>query len=342
MERILTKDEIAELLSAVQEGELDAELEPEPEVEVASTSKRKTVSLDLVRAHSAGRGRIANFDIILDAFARNLGTSLTSRLLRSVIVKREGIDTLEFDQLLQKTKGNGVIGVISLDPLKGAGLLVFDNSLSFTVVELMLGGGFESKVLPVDRPMTTIEVNVVKGVMSGACLDLQKAFRPIEELTPKLAKVETNPRMVNIAATDAEVVIANYSVAVDTLKGRLQLVIPYQALDPIKEKLRGGMLSIGANRGVSWTPQLVRELTRLDMDVSAQFGVVNLKIRDILNLRAGDIITMDCDPKKPVPITVEQKVKFMGQGGVRNGKKAVRKISRFTEGEEDGDERENG
>ena len=340
MERILSKEEIAELLSAVQEGELDAELESESEI--ASKPERSTASLDLVRAHAAGRGRIANFDIILDAFARNLGTSLTSRLQRSVVVKREGIDSQEFDQFLQKTKGHGAIGVISLDPLKGGGLLVFDSGLAFAVVELMLGGGFESKASALSRPMTAIEVNVIKGVMSAACLDLQKAFRPIEELTPKLAKVETNPRMVNIAATDAEVVIAHFSVTVDNMKGRLQLVIPYQALDPIKEKLRGGMLAVGANRGASWTPQLVRELSRLDMSVSAQFGAVSLKIRDILNLQVGDIIDMDCDPRKQVPVTVEEKTKFMGFIGVRNGKKAVRIISRFTEGDEDGDEREDG
>ncbi|HKK01776.1 MAG TPA: hypothetical protein VJ955_06370, partial [Desulfuromonadales bacterium] len=98
MERILTKEEIEELLSAVQEGEIDAELEPDQEASAAPV--RRTASLDLVRAHSAGRGRIANFDIILDAFARNLGTSLTSRLQRSVVVKREGIDSQEFEHFL--------------------------------------------------------------------------------------------------------------------------------------------------------------------------------------------------------------------------------------------------
>ena len=177
---------------------------------------------------------------------------------------------------------------------------------------------------------------------SGACLDLQKALRPSEELTPKLAKVETNPRMVNIVATDAEVLVAHFSVAVDTMKGRLQLVIPYQALEPLKEKLREGMLAVGANRGASWTPQLVKEMARLEASVSARFGEVTLNIRDILNMQVGDVIDMNCDPKKPLLVTVEQKAKFLGLVGMRNGKKAVRIISRFTEGAEDGDERENG
>ena len=95
MERILSKEEIAELLSAVREGQVETEVAPEPFPE-----ERDVKRLDLSQAHRYGRRRFGNFDLILDAFARNCGISITNRLQRSVNIQRVLIEPKQFDPFL--------------------------------------------------------------------------------------------------------------------------------------------------------------------------------------------------------------------------------------------------
>ncbi len=332
MERILSKEEIAELLSAVQQGDLEVESEP---AAVAEVKEREVSRLDLVRVQGAGRWRVANLDIILDAFARNYGISLTNRLQRSVSVKRTALDSQEFDPLLQQLSGKGAIAIIRLDPLRWGGLITFDEGLAFPLVEILLGGGEERARIP-DRAMTAIEMNVLRGVLNDACLDLAKAFRPLETLEASLAKVENNPRLVNIVPPEAPVLVVRFTVTVNSLAGKMTLVIPQASLEPLRDKLREGVTPFAQSRGGAWKDHLQGELPDMEVEVAARMGVIRLQVRDILNFQVGDIIDLGCDPADPLQVLVEGIPKFQAQAGARKGKKAIRLTGKILNGGDHG------
>ncbi|MDO3378067.1 flagellar motor switch protein FliM [Geoalkalibacter halelectricus] len=322
MERILSKEEIAELLSAVSEGEIDTEEFGEP-IDVQERGGEPT-RLDLLRLQDSGRWRFQNIDIILDAFARNYGMSLTNRLQASVSVKRNDLETVEFESFLNNLPKNGLIGIVRLDPLKAGGLLIFDDQLSFSLLELMLGGTTRSKFTIFERSMTAIEINVIKGIIADACPDLKKAFAPLESLDCSLVKVETNPRLVTIVPPDAAMLITRLTVRVDNLQGKLTLAIPHATLDPLREKLKESALGGAGRRETLWSRRLQEELGETEVTLCATLGKVSLRVREILNLEVGDIIDLGCEPHSALRIQVEERVKFEGTPGVKNGKKAVR------------------
>ncbi|WP_305045773.1 flagellar motor switch protein FliM [Geoalkalibacter sp.] len=323
MERILTKEEIAELLSAVQEGEIELEALGDDEL-VAPERAGEATRLDLLRLQDSGRWRFQNIDIILDAFARNYGISLTNRLQSSVTVKRNDIETREFETFLNDLPKNGLIGIVRLDPLKNGGLLIFDDQLSYSLLELMLGGTSRGKFTIFQRPMTAIEINVIKGIIAAACPDLKKAFAPLETLESALVKVENNPRLVTIVPPDAAMLITRFTVTVDNLQGRLTLAIPHASLDPLREKLKEGVLGGAGRRETLWTRRLQEEVSNTEVTLAATLGKVSLRVRDILNFQVGDIIDLGCEPSAPLHLLVEERAKFQALPGVKNGKKAVR------------------
>jgi len=335
LERILSKEEIAELLSAVRDGDIEVETESD-----GTSGKRAVTRIDLVGAGGSGRYRINNFDIILDAFTRNYSLSLSSRLQRSVTMKRGNLDYMEFDPFLQQLNEFNALGVIKLDPLKSAGLFIFDGALSFSFLEAMLGGSTDVKPVALQRGLTAIEMNVLRGLMIDACLDLQKAFRPLEDLTATLVNIEANSRMVNIVAPDTDVMVAEFDVTVDKTPGKISLMIPFFSLEPFREKLKDGILAITSLRGDDWSRTLQSDLARMKSTVTGQFAEISLSVRDILNFQVGDIIDLSCDPGGPINVLVENKPKFQGVVGVRNGKKAVRITTRIVEGVSDGKERD--
>jgi len=325
LERILSKDEIAELLSAVKDGTLDAELESSDED--YSPEPRAVSSFSLVQSKGQATMRLANFDILLDGFARNLSFSLSNRLQRAVSVLRESISSMEYETLIHECSNHELYGILSLDPLKKNGLLIFDSSISFAQVEIMLGGVAEhSGDLP-QRGMTTIETNILKEVIRESCLELNKAFSPIEALESDLVRVESNPRLVTIVPADTEMMVAAFRVKINEISGLLRLVIPYSSLDPIREKLKSELGASGP--GGQWRSHLAHEVEDMDVAVSAQLAQITLNVREILDLRVGDILQLDCSVDQPVSVMVEGKGKFSGLAGLRDGKKAVRVLERL-------------
>jgi len=319
VERILTKEEISELLSAVRAGDIDTDEGLDP-VDGAQDA-RKT---DLIFTQSGSRSRIPNLDILLDSFARHYGMSMSNRLQYSVNVKRGKIEYESFGTALQGLQPFSILGILQLDPLKHGGLLIFDSNLSFSMVELMLGGSSSKAPDIQQRVMTAIELNVVRGVMDDACVDISKCFEPVEDLTANLLNIENNPRMVSIVPPETETLICSYSVSIEKMSGTIKLMIPYVSLEPLREKLKGGLFSVGQDEGDGWKQQIHAEILQMDLNVAVGFPPVTLSIRDILNFQIGDIIDLQTEPEKPLQVFVETCPKYRARAGLHQGRKAVR------------------
>lgn len=327
MERILSKEEIAELLSAVREG--DIAVDQEPGAPVAETQVRQ---LDLLFSHGTRQCKFDNLDIILDTFARNYGISLTNCLQRSATVKRTAIETFEFDNFLQRLGDKDAIAIIRLDPLRWGGLLIFSGGLTHFMVEKLLGGHAEEEAAPPLRPLTTIERHVLKGVFNDACLDLEKAFQPLEKLTSSLVKIENNPRLVNIVPPETLVIVGRFTATLRNLGGEITLVIPLPSLEPLREKMREQMAPLAKKTDITWRKHIGAEIIEMEAEVVAQLAEIALPVRDILNFQVGDIIDLGRNPSAPLALRVEEKTKFYAQAGVVKGKKAIRLLSRAEEG----------
>ena len=325
MERILSKEEIAELLSAVREGTLDVELETH---DADYTVKPKRVSsFSLVQTRSQSGVRLPNFDILLDSFARSLAFSISSRVQRTVSVVRDSIQDAEFGTLIEECMNHELFGVIGIDPLKKNGLLIFDSNLAFSQIEILLGGGAGLHAQAPKRSLTAIELNLSKDIFSETCAELNKAFSVIEQLNSSLIHVETNPRLVNIVTSDTDMMVATFKTRIEDVEGNIRLVIPYSSLDPVREKLK---TELGMARpSGQWRDYMAQELSQMEVTVTAELARVKLNVREILNLRSGDIISLDCTPQSSVRLLVEGQPKFSAYAGLRDNKKAVRIVKRL-------------
>ncbi|MFP4034677.1 MAG: flagellar motor switch protein FliM [Desulfovermiculus sp.] len=326
MENILSQEEINDLLEAIALGEVDIESEAEDE----AAKHRDLNRLDLFRGQTSAKWRVANFDIILDAFARNNGITLANKFRQSASVKRVSLENEDFETFLQDLQEQAVIGIVRFEQLRSAGLLIFDYPLSFCLLEVMLGGTSDSGVSIPDRELTSIEVSVLKNVMQEVCQDWNKAFEPLEEIETTLVQAETNPRLVNIVTPDTEMLISRFSVKAGNIFGQMTLAIPFFALEPYKEKLKNRMFDIiTVSGGQAWTQSVKQELYNVDVDLSAVFASFPLTIREILNLKNGDVIELESAEVRDQCIAIEEKPKFKVVTGVRNGKRTVRITERI-------------
>lgn len=320
MEPILTKQQIAELLTAIKEGKVSTDLETGDRS--AFEKQAKPLNLFQMGTFDAEQLRVPNFDIILDAFGQNYSISLTNQLQRTFSVVKSGIETVHFQEFLLEHKDMGAIGIINLTPLKYGALMMVDKPLAFMMVEIMLGAATDLESLKLDRNLTTIELSVLKNIINGACSDLDRAFKPLLELTSSLYKVESNFRMVSITDPDSEILVGSFAVTLGESSGEFKLVFPLATLEPLREQLKE-LLNVNKAKQGLWTEIISEELQDLPTTLIAQSGTITLSINKLLELKKGDIIDLDYDPNSPLRVLVENKLKFFAIPGVLNGKKAI-------------------
>ncbi len=336
MEKILSKDEIAELLSAVRHGEIeiDPAAETAPADAAAAAAKRaaSAEACNLFRAQGPEGWKLPNFDLILDSFAHNFAISLSNRFQRSVSVKLDAMESMSFALLLQKFSGRGAIGILQLDPLSGGALLVMEEQLSYSLVEIVLGGSAEAQVVVPNRAMTAIELNVIRDVLVSAGPELEKGFQQFQEVKAELVKVESNLRLLNFVAQDAGVIAARFHVTIDSLEGDISLVLPHAALEPLQRKEQEKSVPVSTGRNSKWQSVVFGELDHMEVELQAILANVSVRVRDILNFQVGDVIELGCNPDTPLQIMVERRPKFSGMAGVQGGKKAIRIMGKLPNG----------
>jgi len=176
-------------------------------------------------------------------------------------------------------------------------------------------------------------------MLCDSCKDWESAFEPLDELKTNLVQAEINPRLVSIVSPETEVLVSRFSVKAGNIFGQMSLVIPFFAIEPYKEKLKNRMFDvITVSGGQVWTQTIHNEIMQMETELRAQFATASLTIREILNLKVGDIIEVDIDKQAGQRVLVEQKPKFRAVAGTRQGKKAVRITETIGQGGENGNE----
>lgn len=319
MEQILNKTEISELLKAIREGRIPLDLdEKEQDVFLACSP----INLFQLTRPDSELFRIPNLDIILDLFCRTYATSLTNLLQRNFSITRTSLESYEFQKFMADKHSPGAIGILDMSPLKYGALMIFDAALSFSMLEIMLGASTELGSLHLDRRLTTIELNILKTLLSDACHDIDKSFAQLLEMRTSLIKLENNARLVSIVEPEAEVIVGTFLVKVGEQSGQIHLVFPFATLEPLREALKQ-LLNIATTTQSTWQSVLEDEIQEVETTITALSGTLTLSINQILQLHEGDLLDLDYNPNAPLKVLVEDKVKFFAIPGTHNGKKAI-------------------
>lgn len=319
MEQILNKTEIAELLKAIREGKIALDLDEKEQEAFLACSP---INLFQLTRPDSELFRIPNFDIILDLFCRTYATSLTNLLQRNFTITRTGLESHEFQKFMADKHSPGAIGILDMAPLKYGALMIFDAPLSFSMLEIMLGASTELGSLQLNRRLTTIELNILKTLLSDACHDIDKSFAQLLELHTTLIKLENNARLVSIVEPEAEVIVGTFMVKVGEQSGQIHLVFPFATLEPLREALKQ-LLNISTTTQSTWQNVLEEEIQEVETTITALSGSITLSINQILQLKEGNILDLDYDPNAPLKVLVEDKLKFFAIPGTHNGKKAI-------------------
>jgi flagellar motor switch protein FliM len=274
--RILNQDEIDSLLG------FDDELSDDDE---------NSGVLALINSAMVNYERLPMLDIVFDRLVRLMSTSLRNLTSDNVEVSLDQVSTVRFGDYMNSIPLPAMLSVFQASEWDNNGLFVVDSALIYSIVDVLLGGRKGSPAMRVEgRPYTTIETKLVERMVGVALSDLSSAFDPLAPVTISLDRMETNPRFAAITQSGNACVLARLRVDMGDRGGRVEILIPYATLEPIRELLLQMFMGEKFGRDTIWESHLTKELYKTEVQLSAVLGEKTLSLKDILNWKVGNRI----------------------------------------------------
>ena len=126
-------------------------------------------------------------------------------------------------------------------------------------------------------------------------------------------------RFASIARPANAAIVARLRIDMEDRGGRLELLLPYSTLEPIRELLLQMFLGEKFGRDSIWETHLATQLWRTDVDLEAVLDQQVMSLHDVMELKVGSRILFDATPDSLVDLRCGDKLMFKGRMG-RRGK----------------------
>ena len=148
-------------------------------------------------------------------------------------------------------------------------------------------------------------------------------------MTFRFDRLETNPRFATIARPANAAVLAKLRIDMEDRGGRIEVLIPYATLEPIRELLLQMFMGEKFGRDSIWETHLGNELLITDMKMRAVLDEVTVPLSEVMSWKPGSRLMLNVKPSDAVSLRAGDVTLFHGQMGSLNGHVAVR-VDRVT------------
>jgi flagellar motor switch protein FliM len=247
--------------------------------------------------------RLPMLEIVFDRLVRMLSTSLRNFTSDNVEVSLDNITAIRFGDYLNSIPLPAMLGVFKAEEWDNYGLIMVDSTLTYSIVDVLLGGRRGTAAMRIEgRPYTTIERNLVERLIAVVLNDLTATFDPLSPVTFRFERLETNPRFAAIARAANAAVLARLRVDMEDRGGRIELLIPYATLEPVRELLLQMFMGEKFGRDPIWEGHLATEIGHAEVAVDAVLYEAKLPLKQMLKLKVGDTLTLELKPDALVTV----------------------------------------
>jgi len=286
--RVLNQDEIDSLLGFDSTSEED---------------KDKSGVRAIINSALVSYERLPMLEVVFDRLVRLMTTSLRNFTSDNVEVSLDNITSIRFGDYLNSIPLPAILGVFRAEEWDNYGLLTVDSSLIYSIVDVLLGGRRGTAAMRIEgRPYTTIERNLVERMVSVVLMDLSAAFEPLSPVTFGYDRLETNPRFASIARPANAAILVKLRIDMEDRGGRLELLLPYATLEPVRELLLQMFMGEKFGRDSIWESHLATELWSTDVELEAVLDEQTLQLRQVMNLEVGDTLMLNTAPHSSIEV----------------------------------------
>lgn len=275
--------------------------------------------------------RLPMLEVVFDRLIRVLSTSLRNFTSDNVEVSLDGLQSFRFGDYLNSIPLPAMLGVFKAEEWENYGLVIVDSPLIYSIVDVLLGGRRGTAMMRVEgRPYTTIERNLVERMLFLVLNDMSAAFDPLSPVTFRYERLETNPRFTAIARPANAAIVVKLRIDMEDRGGRLEIVLPYATLEPVRELLLQMFMGEKFGRDSIWENHLMNELLYTKVKMHAVIDEFMMPLSEVMKWKKGTQIPLNCTSSSPVELRCARVPLFIGQMGKKNNKIAVKIDKKYT------------
>ncbi len=269
--------------------------------------------------------RLPMLEVVFDRLVRVMSTSLRNFTGDNVEVSLDSITSARFGDYLNSIPLPAMLTVFKAEEWDNFGLMTVDSALIYSIVDVLLGGRRGTAAMRIEgRPYTTIERNLVERMLHVILADLSASFDPLSPVTFRFDRLETNPRFATIARPGNAAIVAKLRIDMEDRGGRLELLLPYATLEPVRELLLQMFMGEKFGRDSIWEGHLTAELWQTEVEIQGLLDEFEATLGDVLAWEVGSQIELNCQPSSKVELRCGDVSMFRGAMGRRGQAIAIR------------------
>jgi len=269
--------------------------------------------------------RLPMLEIVFDRLVRIMSTTLRNFTSDNVEVGIDNIVSLRFGDYLNSIPLPAMLAVFRIDEWDNYGLMVIDSALIYSIVDVLLGGRRGTAAMRIEgRPYTTIERTLVERLIGIVLGDLGASFDPLCKVTIHFERLEVNPRFATISRLSNAAVVARLRVDMEDRGGRLELLLPYATLEPVRELLLQQFMGERFGRDSIWETHLAQELWDTEVDLDVVLDEQTMSLSEVMRLKLGSRLVLGAAPGGSVELRCGSVPLFGARVGRRKNRVAVK------------------
>ena len=273
------------------------------------------------------RGRMPTMEIINERFARNLRIGLFNFMRKSPEISVGPVRVVKYSQFLRDIVVPTNINIVSIAPLRGSALFIFDPNLVFAAIDTLFGGNGKFHTRIEGRDFSPTENRIIQRMMEVTLAEYTKAWGALYKFNFVHQRSEMHTQFANIASPSEIVVAMTFNIEIGEAGGEIHICFPYAALEPIRDLLYSSVQGDGQEPDRRWLRQLTQQVQIADVELRAELAGTTISVGDLVKLRAGDFVELPL--KDIIPAKIDGVPVLECRYGVVNGKYALRVENRL-------------
>jgi flagellar motor switch protein FliM len=290
MEKILTQDEINQLLKAAKQPASSGTLKA-----------RRFGPFVFGKAAPISKQQVREVSEIHEAFAYRLKNRIGAYLQAVVEINPMSVEETPYLDFIQSLPQQNYLATLAVQPIDSVAILSLDFPVAFAMIDLMLGGNGKPQVP--ERRTTEIEEKVLQAVIDMISEELQTAWRQIVEISFAFDQTQRLGELFRLLPPRDKVLFLSFEVRMLDVFSTLTLAFPAPVSSLLLQKLT--KRNVRSHRRSPDSEAVLRNrLDRSQFPIEMILPPKRMRAQDVLELKPGQTVLIQHETTRPAVVKV--------------------------------------
>ena len=262
-----------------------------------------------------------------EKFVHYLAARLAMFFRMDFSLKMGKLQTMSYAKYMESISNPSHVSLFNVEGLTGVGILDIKPALGITMVGRMLGG--KGQAIQEERPLTEIELNLMDEVIQIILTEWCRQWTAVQDLQAKIIGHESSGRFLQVAPSDAMMIVLVMEASLGTCSHPIQLGVPYSMMEPIIKQIQEQQKKLSTMGTIERKMQWQSAYSTITVPLFVEWNLAELSVQDILGLRVGDTISVSQSAVEGTVLKIKNIPQFIGEIGIDNKKIAFKIKDKF-------------